>query len=237
MPKLSFIADVELEKAVQHLLTVAENAKISAAKDINRNVIDPFSILFQMSGFGINSDVWQTSEMTRQAEKTLQNHVGEFHQKILGSVSSWNNLGTGQIVDLECTSKKIIAEVKNKHNTISGGKLADLYHDLENQVMPKHSKYKDYTAYYVEIIPKKSPRSNKEFTPSSKAVGSKCAKNALIRKIDGASFYELVTGEKNALANLFDSLPDVIESICAETTGYKFDDRAFARDFFTTAFG
>lgn len=237
MAKLSFISDAALEKAVTHLLTVAQKAKASVEKNINRNVIDPFAILFQMSGFGITSDAWKTGEMTRQAEKTLQNHVGEFHQKILGSVSSWNNLGTGQIVDLECVSRKIIAEVKNKHNTISGGKLVDLYHDLENQVMPKHSKYKNYTAYYVEIIPKKSLRSDQEFTPSNKAEGRKCEKNPLIRKVDGASFYEIVTGEKDALVNLFDALPDVIESICSGTTGYTFDDREFAKAFFTAAFG
>jgi Eco47II restriction endonuclease len=103
MPRLSFIADTELESAVQHLLTVAHKAKGSVIQDIHRNVVDPFSILFQLSGFGISSDVWLTSEMTRQAEKTLQNHVGAFHQNILGAVSGWNNLRTGNIIDLECT--------------------------------------------------------------------------------------------------------------------------------------
>lgn len=237
MPRLSFISDEELDKAVHHLLVVANNAKINVSKDINHNVVDPFSILFQMSGFNINADTWKIGEMNRQAEKTLQNHVGEFHQNILGAVSGWNNLGVGQIVDLECTTKKIIAEIKNKHNTVTGGKLAGLYQDLESQVMPKHSKYKDYTAYYVEIIPKKPKRSNEEFTPSNKAVGNPCSNNPLIRKIDGASFYTMVTGEEHALSQVFDALPDVIEKICVDTTGYKFNDRTFARSFFTAAFG
>jgi hypothetical protein len=237
MSKLSFISNEELEKAVGHLLTVARKAKIDVAKDINRNVVDPFSILFQMSGFNIDSDTWKTGEMSRQAEKTLQNHVGKFHQDILGAASGWNNLDTGQIIDLECTGKKIIAEIKNKHNTISGGKLAGLYQDLESQVMPKHSKYKGYTAYYAIVIPKKSNRYDKEFTPPDKTKGSCCAKNPLIREIDGASFYTMVTGEENALSELFDVLPDVIEQICKDTTQYKFDDRAFARSFFNAAFG
>ncbi|MFM2304339.1 MAG: hypothetical protein RLZZ135_1749, partial [Cyanobacteriota bacterium] len=59
MAKLSFISDEELERAVGHLLKVASKAKIDVAKDINRNVVDPFSILFQMSGFNIDSDTWK----------------------------------------------------------------------------------------------------------------------------------------------------------------------------------
>ncbi len=233
MPKLSFISDIELEKSVQHLLTVAHDAKIKVSQNINSNVIDPFSILFQMSGFGITSDVWKISEMNRQAEKTLQNHVGEFHQKILGKVSGWKDLGTGQIIDLECHDKRIIAEVKNKHNTISGGKLTNLYHELEDQVVGKNKKYQNYTAYYVEIIPKKPTRFNEEFTPSNRIAGIRHQGNPLIRKIDGASFYAMVTGEPDALGQLFDVLPDVIESL----GNYKFEDRAFARSFFTAAFG
>jgi hypothetical protein len=236
MAKLSFISDEELERAVGHLLKVASKAKIDVAKDINRNVVDPFSILFQMSGFNIDSDTWKTGEMSRQAEKTLQNHVGDFHQNILGAAPGWNNLGIGNIVDLECVDRKIIAEIKNKHNTVTGGKLVGLYQDLESQVMPKHSKYKDYTAYYVMIIPKKSTRFNEKFIPSNKATGSRCTENELVRKIDGASFYAMVTGEEDALTQLFDSLPDVIENFCKDTTGYKFDNREFAKSFFNAAF-
>lgn len=237
MARLSFVSDGQLESAVKHLLDVARGAQEKAFQNMGRNVIDPFSVLFQMSGFNITSDVWEKSELRRQAEKTLQNHVGVFHQKILGSVSGWHDLGVGQIVDLECDSRQIIAEVKNKHNTITKGKLADLYHELEKQVMPKHSKYKAYTAYYVEIIPPKPIRFNKEFTPSDKAVGSRCAENTLIRTIDGASFYELVTGERNALQQLFNALPDVIEHLCQNTSGYRFDSLQFVRSFFVEAFG
>lgn len=91
---------------------------------------------------------------------------------------------------------KIIAEIKNKYNTVSGGKLSDLYHTLDKLVMPKTSIYKGYTAYYVTIIPKSKTRHNKPFTPPDKATGERCPENERIRVIDGASFYDLVTGEK-----------------------------------------
>lgn len=211
MPYLNWISDEKLTNAVTHLLTKAAKAEEKVKKEFGKNVIDPFSALFVMSGFNLDYDTWYKTESTRQAQKTLQNHIGEFHQIILGSVDGWENMKTGNIVDLVSKDKKIIAEVKNKYNTISGGKLADLYYSLDSLVMPKNSIYKDFEAYYVAIIPKKKNRYNSEFTPPDKNKGTKCPQNSLVREIDGANFYDLVTEEKNALSNLYKVLPNVIE--------------------------
>lgn len=152
----------------------------------------------------------------REAQKTLQNHVGEFHQNILGAVKGWENMHTGSVVDLVSDEHKVVAEVKNKHNTLSGGKRSDQYSNLEKLVMPKASRYHDYTSYFVTIIPRSPERFDRFFTPSEKETGANCPENALIREIDGASFYQIVTGEKDALAQLFDILPKVIEGISGE---------------------
>ena len=120
---------------------------------------------------------------------------------------------SGSVVDLVCENEKIIAEVKNKYNTVTYGKLADQYYSLERLVMPKSSKYRKYTAYLVNIIPKKPERFNVIFEPSDKDKGAKCPRNELIRVIDGASFYTLVTGKENAINELYEALPSVIEDI------------------------
>lgn len=210
MAKLTWISDNALKEAVNHLLLKAKEANLKANKQFGKNVIDPFSAIFEISGFQIDYDTWIKKETARQAQKTLQNHVGEFHQIILGSVNDWKNLRMGQVIDLVSEKNQVIAEVKNKYNTISGGKLADLYQNLESLVMPKSSIYKGYTAYYVAIIPKNKNRYNREFTPSNKEVGEKCASNIKIREIDGASFYDLVTNTKNSLEQLYNVLPLVI---------------------------
>ena len=142
---------------------------------------------------------------------------------------------TGKEIDLFSKSKKIIAEVKNKYNTISGGKLADLYNSLNNLVMPNSSIYKSFTAYYVAIIPKSPIRYNKEFTPSDKSKSQKCEKNKLIRETDGASFYTLATGDNNAIENLFSILPDVIYK-CSHGK-YAIEEKQKLKDFFNLAFG
>lgn len=234
MSKLSWITDEYLFEEVKKLIDIAKVATKNAERKFGKNVIDPFSAMFEIAGFELDYEVWIKSETTRQAQKTLQNHIGEFHQNILGYIDGWENMKVGNVIDLVSHERKIIAEVKNKYNTISGGKLADLYYSLEKLISPKASIYKGYDAYYVSIIPKKAIRINKPFTPSDKEKGEKCPTNEHIREIDGAAFYSLVSGEEFALKNLYDVLPEVI-SEC--TNGkYQIKDKAKLIEFFNAAF-
>lgn len=232
IPKLRFISDKNLATAVTRLLEVAQKARIEADKRFGRNVIDPFAVLFEMSGFNTDETAWLVGEKNRQAQKTLQNHVGNFHQIILGMMDGWQDLGTGGVVDLVCHDKKIIAEVKNKHNTVKGSDKVKVYDQLETLVMTKGHQYKDFTAYYVEIIPKSGMRYDKTFTPPDSAKGQIRRANPLIRQIDGYSFYALATGVPDALEQLFLVLPEVIEA-CSD---YHFTNRQFTTAFFDQAF-
>lgn len=234
MPYLKWISDTQLEFEVCSLLNIAKEAQLFAAEEFGKNVIDPFAAIFEMSGFEINFNTWITSETSRQAQKSLQNHIGVFHQNILGYSKGWINMKVGNVIDLVSHENKMIAEIKNKYNTISGGKLSDLYYSLEKLISPKSSIYKGFTAYYVSVIPKKGKRYDKPFLPSDKDKGEKCPPNDLIREIDGASFYRIATGYENALAELFDILPDVINRCSGGR--YRIKDRAKLKEFFNTAY-
>lgn len=216
MPYLTWISDEALKQSVKNVLEKGRVAKQNAPKNFNKNVVDPFSSLFEMSAFGLNSfDDWKDQELNRQAQKTLQNHIGNLHQEILGHVAGWQNLKVGSNAgsDLVCVNNKILAEVKNKYNTLTGGKQVTLYREFDNLISPKASTYHGYTAYYVVIIPSKPIRYNREFTPSDKEKGTRCISNPKIRMIDGASFYTLATGDIDALKNFYSVLPQVIEDI------------------------
>lgn len=234
MPYLTWISDKQLIDEVASLLKIAKDAQMTAVNEFGKNIIDPFAALFEISGFEIDYPGWIKSETARQAQKTLQNHIGDFHQNILGYSEGWKNLKVGNVIDLECVDQRIIAEIKNKHNTISGGKQSDLYYSLDKLVSPKSSIYKGYTAFYVAIIPKNGKRYNKPFTPSDKEKGEKCPSNELIREIDGASFYSLATGSDTALEDLFDVLPDVI-SECTDGQ-YVFRSKEKLKEFFKQAY-
>ena len=233
MPKLSFISDENLNLTVQDLLKIAQQAQQKKSHDFNKNVIDPFGLLFEMSGFGIDGAAWERNERIRQTQKTLQNHVGTFHQKILGLVDGWTDEGIGNVVDLVSINRRVIAEIKNKYNTVKGSDKVKVYDSIEKLVMTKGHQYKSFTGYYVEVIPKSGQRYDKEFTPSDSTKGQQRQPNPLIRQIDGYSFYELVTGVPDALNQLFAALPDVIE----KNSAYTFTDRSFAQAFFNKAFG
>ena len=213
MAYLSFVDDEEFRKLVDSVLCLGRDAKDDAKNKFDRNTIDPFSILWEMASFGSTFEEWYQSELKRQAQKRLANHIGMFHQKFLGLCVEWHDLGVGKMVDLVNHDQRIIAEIKNKHNTVTGGKQVDLYNDLHKLVMPNGQAYKDYTAYYVEIVPRKAERYDIPFTPSDRNTSSRCASNEKIRKIDGASFYALVTGIDDALEQVFSVLPSVIHDV------------------------
>jgi hypothetical protein len=122
---VKFLDDASLVAEVIHLLIVAEEAMEIQRKEFGKNVIDPFAAMFEMAGFGLVHAGWVNSELMRQAQKSLQNHVGQFHQNILGAAKGWEIVDTGAVVDLVSHEHKVIAEVKNKYNTLSGGKRSD----------------------------------------------------------------------------------------------------------------
>ncbi len=235
MPYLSYISDENFELAVRFMMNSADEGLRKADEDFSRNVIDPFTIIFEMLSFGISTiPAWEHTEKTRQAQKSLGQALGDFHQKILGSVDGWVNFGVGNNVDLHCPQRNIIAEVKNKHNTVTGAKLVGVYDDLERLVMPNASIYRGYTAYYVEIIPKNLRGYDVEFTPSDRATSSRRQGNPQIRKIDGKRFYSLVTQEPNALEQLYDALPRMIANITE--TNFSEADIARMKAYFIDAF-
>ncbi len=211
MSYVSFIKDERFKEIVSELLAIGDNAKIKANKEFDRNVIDPFSMIIEMASFDMNFDDWVKSEKSRQVQKSLNADIGLLHQKILGSIKGWTDLKTGNVIDLVNTDLKIIAEIKNKHNTVKGSDKVGIYKELESLIMPKTSIYKDYKAYYVEIIPSSAKGYEKPFTPSDKKTGSKCDINPNIIQIDGLRFYKLVTGIDDALEKIFNALPAVIK--------------------------
>ena len=126
---LGFISDEDLYRHTQKVLGVAKHAVTNAEMRLYSNKIDPFSALFDSLRQGVSLTLWIEQEKSRQIQKTMQNAVGEFHEDILGSMGGWEKLPVGHVIDLKNITKKIIAEVKNKHNTTKGNHKKDIYDD------------------------------------------------------------------------------------------------------------
>lgn len=175
--------------------------------DIHRNVLDPFSALFDMAKQGIDFEEWLEQEKSRQSQKTLQNLVGYFHQHILGAVGDWEDPGTGGSVDLINDREKIIVEIKNKHNTLNSSSATQTYNKMVGHL--NNSKL-GYQGYVVLLIPKRPRRYKKHFAPNDDGVPVERRDDLM--EIDGASIYEIVTKDKDALKKLYACLPDAIEA-------------------------
>ena len=65
----------------------------------------------------------------------MSNAIGTFHQSVLGSVEGWLNHDTGY--DLENPSRKLIAEIKNKHNTMNQQNREKVISDLDTALKQK----------------------------------------------------------------------------------------------------
>ncbi len=204
---LDFISEVRLTEICKAIINIGNVAIDKSTNDFNKNIVDPFSAIFDSAISGITLSEWIEREKTRKAQKTLQNAIGFFHQQVLGSVQGWKDLGTGSVVDLCCSEKKIIAEIKNKWNTTKGNHKVRVYDDIARLL--KTSDFNGYTGYYVAVLSKKAK--NIPFTPSdNENAGLQRPENDNIREIDGASFYALATGNKDALKNLYITLPLIL---------------------------
>lgn len=196
-------------------LVIETYKKQKEEPDIYKNTLDCFSAVIEASIRGITLEEWVESEKERQAQKTLQNKIGEFQQRALATIDGVEDLKVGGVVDIICEKKKIVAEVKNKWNTTKGNHKNQIYDDLLMQIEARDG----YTGYYVEILSKNGLRYNKPFTPSDNRTKQRRPLNENIRVIDGRSFYDLLTGQKDALKEMYFLLPDLTFEILKESCG------------------
>lgn len=192
---LAWISDEKLLREIDTLQQRARNALTYADQRQISNVIDPFLSLVIASAFDIQDpDTLADVRRAESAIRGLSNALGDFHQRILGNVDGWENHDAGY--DLECRDRRIVAEVKNKWNTMNAPNRRQVEMDLGTAVRQKLG---TWTGYLVFVIPRRPERYTKPIPIERN-----------LFEIDGASFYELVTGDPNAIHDLLDKLCDVI---------------------------
>ena len=237
--KLTAFNRQKLKSSLNQLIINAFNGRTGEV-DLFSNTLDCFSAVVDSVILNISVEEWLDLERQRQTQKTLQNIMGDIHQEALGSSGEWESLGVGRVVDLVNHNKKIIAEIKNKHNTTKGNHKVNVYDDLAD-LLPK---FGGYTGYYVEILPPaRSKVYNSPFMPPDNRTKTKRPKNEQIRKIDGRSFYSLVTGQTDALDQFYYALPSLVVEILneAKLINYSSDrmqiGETFAKEIFRKAYG
>ena len=111
---LKFIKKEKLFFLCKRIVDVLQKSANSKEIQLYKNIVDPFSALFDASYQGISLSQWLELEKTRQIQKTFQNEIGSFHQQILGSIDGWEDLEKGNIVDIRNNKRKIIIFILKK---------------------------------------------------------------------------------------------------------------------------
>ena len=205
------ISNEILKKEVKTLIKRVDEAAQAMDKDFERNVIDPFAYIFQSILFKKkdNND-WKLTELSRQIEKAFSNALGEFHQNLLCSLSGCFRPDGG--VDFMCENKKIVAEIKNKHNSINSGSKAASFDKIKHELSKNNRK--EFKGYFVTIIPK-NPKNYEELfiTTKNRSNSEYREPDNNILSINAESFYEKVTGKKDILKSIYQRLPEIFLSI------------------------
>lgn len=230
---LPFISNTSLYEHVAEVIVAVQEASAEAEERLYSRVIDPFGAIFDALSQDMSLSQWKEKEKARQVGKTLENKVGDFHQNIIGSMGGWQNLGTGSVVDVASQSKKIIAEIKNKYNTMKGNAKKAIYDDLKGLI--SSGKYRDYIGYYVEIVPRTKKGYDKPFTPPDNVTHTRRPTNERIRIIDGKQFYALASGYEDALEELYKVLPKVIGDLLSKSF-YKVKNEPLFTELFNKAY-
>ena len=191
MPRFSWIPDDVLEVATSTFVDSIARGREENRARLHRNVLDPFLLASIAHMFNAETvdDVLDYGANSA-AIGSIGNALGRFHQQVLGGADGWRDHDRG--FDLISDQRRLLAEVKNKHNTMNSSNRRQVEDDLKAALRQRES---GWTAYLAIIIPKNPERYRNELAPN-------------LFEIDGASFYEIVSGQDNAIHEVLDYLCD-----------------------------
>lgn len=202
---VEFIEDDDFEDVVTELIEKYESVKEEyTLEDFFKNRVDPIKFVFDQAMFGQDDEAKISAEISRKIDKKINNFIGTFHERLLGKIDGVKNFPVGSGYDIKTEDDSIYAEIKNKFNTVKGSNAKDLYRELVSYV--NNSSNPEAKAYYVHMIAQKSY--NEQWKIPKHKLDDK-----RIFKISGDKFYELLTDNPNAFAEVCVALPLVIENV------------------------
>ena len=182
----------------------------------NKNVIDPIKLIFDKMVYQSSWEEIIKNEIFRQRDKSNNNDIGYFHQRMFQYIAhcevpkeGWdviyrNEAGIrtadGEIVHT------VYVEMKNKHNTMNSSASAKTYMKCQNQLLQDD----DCICCLVEAIAKRS-----QDIKWIASVDGMRVQHKRIRRVSMDKFYELITGEPDAFYQMCFILPSVIERVIA----------------------
>lgn len=216
---LTFISESDLKNHVENTIKkYGEKLESYDLKKFNKNIIDPIKLIFDKMVYQSSWDEIIGNEIFRQRDKSNNNDIGYFHQRIFqyidkchvpanGEEGGWDVIfenPEGILLPDGNSIHRVFVEMKNKHNTMNSAAAGKTFIKMQNQILCDD----DCACFLVEAIAKKSQNVKWSTTVDGIKVAHK-----LIRKVSLDQFYSLVTGEKEAFFKMCMILPDIINDV------------------------
>lgn len=200
-PYINFVSDEHLLKCVAKLYQSYQKAKCEiTVKDFYKNKVDTFKMTFDALFNDIDEAVLIKSELIRQIDKSINNAIGTFHEDVLGGIKGYE-AGYLTGYDIKANDDTLFADIKNKHNTMNSSSAEALFQKLKDLA----DRNRGASCYWVQLLAKKSFKE-----PWSGIINGKEYTHSRVYKISGDKFYALLSGEDDALYQLYKVLPAVI---------------------------
>lgn len=219
MWELNFISEERFEEHVRKTIEkYADKLKPFDLKRFNKNIIDPIKLVFDKSVYHLSWDDIIKFEIARQRDKSNNNDIGYFHQRMFqyvencivpdnGKQGGWDvivDFPNGYTLPEGDVVHKVYVEMKNKHNTMNSSSAGKTYIKMQSQILNDD----DCACFLVEAIAKESQNIKWSVSVDGKNLKHKC-----IRRVSLDQFYSIVTGNPTAFYKICAVLPTVIENV------------------------
>lgn len=225
MWNLMFITEEDFTNHVRSTIKkYGEKLKSIDLKRFNRNIVDPIKLIFDKMVYRLSWAEIVSNEIFRQRDKSNNNDIGYFHQRIFqyianchvppnGEEGGWDviyeNINGIEIPD-SGRVHTVYVEMKNKHNTMNSASAGKTFIKMQNQLLNDD----DCACFLVEAIAQCSQNIKWVTTVDKKKVAHK-----LIRRVSLDQFYALVTGQEDAFYQICMVLPTVIDKVVKDFEG------------------
>ena len=196
---VNFISDKHLLQCVGNLHKAYLKAKNNVSKkSFYSNKVDTIKLTFDSKFNDIDEESLIQSEILRQIDKSINNSIGTFHEQILGGIEGYE-VGYLSGYDVKATDDSLFAdivldELPYKYEEFAFNKLAEI------------AKFSKYSMCYLVLLNSESSFYEKFIISTDESTIS----HTRVFKISGDKFYALLTGRENALSELNEAIPIVI---------------------------
>jgi hypothetical protein len=199
---VNFISDEHLLYCVGNLHNAYSKAKNNITKkNFYSNKVDTIKLTFDANFNGIDQESLIQAEVLRQIDKSINNSIGTFHEQVLGGIEGFE-VGIFSGFDIKAKDDTLFADIKNKHNTMNSSSSESLFQKLKGYA----DNYKKAKCYWVQILAKGSFN---ELWQGE--INGKEYSHSRVYKISGDQFYALLSGQEDALFQLYKVLPMAIK--------------------------